>query len=418
MFCFLDGVIYMSVKQKIRDLSVKQAETTCKYVWILPMFEVFIVLPLFLSFCSNQFLILHFNTLFICSLGKLFIETAIIKKSLILFVVAFVCFASKIVSSFFMLKKSKWGYISIISLYLIDFIVSLVILFNSETTLQELGAKDLIDVFLLLLAPTISCVYVYLYFYIIKHREKTKELKIFTSIIFSIVIIAVGVMGVNGNKQIATDNEIATLNRCYEYSEKYLYKALPDDKEMLGKMLCDIEEVFEKELFFTAFRQSDYFTELKEEQKSNDYVTPIITKSIYANDLMYLKSKILLKLDKDDEYIDYYIETRRWFSTPEVEFYYKYLEQDIINYSDDDCEVVKKACVEFMDEDVNRIEKLWATIDYSRAAGKDLTKEERQEISKEFREEHLPDYYNDKIRADLLELEEYKATERTLYMLK
>ena len=408
----------MSVKQKIRDLSVKQAETTCKYVWILPMFEVFIILPLFLSFCSNQFLILHFNTLFICSLGKLFIETAIIKKSLILFVVAFVCFASKIVSSFFMLKKSKWGYISIISLYLIDFIVSLVILFNSETTLQELGAKDLIDVFLLLLAPTISCVYVYLYFYIIKHREKTKELKIFISIVFSIAIIAVGVMGVNGNKQIATDNEIATLNRCYEYSEKYLYKALPDDKETLEKMLCDIEEVFEKELFFTAFRQSDYFTELKEEQKSNDYATPIITKSIYANDLMYLKSKILLKLDKNDEYIDYYIETRRWFSTAEVEFFYKYLEKDIKNYSDDNCEVVKKACVEFMDEDVNRIEKLWATIDYSRAAGKDLTKEERQEITKEFREEHLPDYDNDKIRADLLELEEYKATERTLYMLK
>ena len=91
-------------------------------------------------------------------------------------------------------------------------------------------------------------------------------------------------------------------------------------------MLCDIEEVFEKELFFTAFRQSDHFTELKEELKSNDYATPIITKSIYANDLMYLKSKILLKLDKNDEYIDYYIETRWWFSTAEVEFFYKYLE--------------------------------------------------------------------------------------------
>ncbi len=408
----------MSVKQKIRDLSVKQAETTCKYAWILPMVEVFIILPLFLSFCNNQFLILHFNALFICSLGKLFIETAIIKKSLILFVVAFVCFSSKIVSSFFMLKKSKWGYISIISLYLMDFIASLVILFNSETTLQELAGKDLIDVFLLFLAPSISCVYVYLYFYIIKHREKTKELKIFTSIVFSVAIIAVGVMWFNGNKQIATDEEIATLDRCYEYSKQYLYEALPDDKETLEKMQGDIEEVFEKELFFTAFRQSDYFAELKEEQKSNDYATPIITKSIYANDLMYLKSKILLKLGKDDEYIDYYIETRRWFSTAEVEFYYKYLEQDIINYSDDDCEIVKKACVEFMDEDVNRIEKFWATIDYSRAVGKDLIKEERQELTKAFREEHLPDYDNDKIRADLLELEEYKAIERTLYMLK
>lgn len=408
----------MSVKQKIRALSVKQAETTCKYAWVLPMFEVFIILPLFLSFCSNQFLILHFNTLFICSLGKLFIETAIIKKSLILFVVAFVCFASKIVSSFFMLKKSKWGYISIISLYLIDFIVSLVILFNSETTLQELGGKDLIDVFLFLLAPTISCVYVYLYFYIIKYREKTKELKIFTLIIFSIVIIAVGVMGVNGNKQIATDNEIATLNRCYEYSEQYLYKTLPDDKETLETMQSDIEEVFEKELFFTAFRQSDYFTELKEEQKSNDYVTPIITKSIYANDLMYLKSKILLKLDKNDEYIDYYIETRRWFSTAEVELFNKYLEKDIHNYSKDDCEILKKASVEFMKADSNRLEKLWASIDYSKAQGKDLQEEEQQAIAEEIRTEYVPDYTTEQIKEDIIEAKKYEASKRTLYMLK
>lgn len=408
----------MSVKRKIKKLFLKEVEGMCKYGWILPMFEVFIILPFFLNFCSNQFLILHFNTLFICSLGKLFVETAIIKKSLVFSVVAFVYFSSKIISSFFMLKKSKWGYISVISVYLMDFIVSLVILFNNQITLQEWGNKDLIDALLFFFAPGMSCVFIYLYFYIIKHKEKTKEPKIFSLIVFSVAIIAIGVMWFNGNKQIATDEEIATLNRCYEYSEQYLYKTLPDDKETLETMQSDIEEVFEKELFFTAFNKSKYFDCLKEIQKTNDYATPIITKSIFANDLMYLKSKILLKLDKDDEYVDYYIETRRWFSTAEVEFFYKYLEQDVINYSNNDCEVVKKACAEFMNEDVNRIEKFWATIDYSKVAGKDLTKEERGEISKAFRKEHLPDYDNDKIRADLLELEEYKAIERTLYMLK
>ena len=97
----------MSVKRKIKTLFLKEVEGMCKYGWILPMFEVFIILPFFLSFYSNQFLILHFNTLFICSLGKLFVETAIIKKSLVFSVVAFVYFSSKIISSFFMLKKSK-----------------------------------------------------------------------------------------------------------------------------------------------------------------------------------------------------------------------------------------------------------------------------------------------------------------------
>jgi len=285
--------------------------------------------------------------------------------------------------------------------------------------LQEWDIKDLlINVIALFVTPAVICFLTYSFLGKLNKKRKTKWFKIFCSTVFSVVIIAIGVMWFNGGKQIATDEEIATLNRCYEYSEQYLYKTLPDDKETLETMQSDIEEVFEKELFFTAFNKSKYFDCLKEIQKTNDYATPIITKSIFANDLMYLKSKILLKLDKDDEYVDYYIETRRWFSTAEVEFFYKYLEQDVINYSNNDCEVVKKACAEFMNEDVNRIEKFWATIDYSKVAGKDLTKEEREEISKAFRKEHLPDYDNDKIRADLLELEEYKAIERTLYMLK
>ena len=200
------------------------------------------------------------------------------------------------------------------------------------------------------------------------------------------------------------------IDQIYEKSVNIL-KVKDFDPEAYKERFSDIEKISLSDIEFLNDKQEEI-------QKTETPERPVHIKSGFANELMYLKSKILLKLDKGDEYIDYYIETRRWFSTAEVEFFYKYLEQDVINYSNSDCEVVKKACAEFMNEDVNRIEKFWATIDYSKVAGKDLTKEEREEISKAFRKEHLPDYDNDKIRADLLELEEYKAIERTLYMLK
>lgn len=387
--------------------------------WMIPLVETLTVLPTLLLFIWKSYVILYVDNFYICSFGKFTLETAIIERSVIFMIIAIVYFVAKIMASFFMIKKFKWGYTSVILLYFLDMVASLVIFCTSETTLQEWDIKDLlINVIALFLAPAVICFLTYSFLGKLRKKWKTKGFKIFCSTVFSVVIIAIGVMWFNGNKQIATDEEIATLNRCYEYSEQYLYKTLPDDKETLETMQSDIEEVFEKELFFTAFNKSKYFDCLKEIQKTETSERPVHIKSGFANELMYLKSKILLKLDKDDEYINYYIENRRWFSTAEVKFFYKYLEKDIKNYSDDDCEVVKKACVEFMDEDVKRIEKFWATIDYSRAAGKDLTKEERQEITKEFREEHLPDYDNDKIRADLLELEEYKAIERTLYMLK
>ncbi len=389
-----------------------------KIEWSLPLIEVLVFLPVLLAIANKQWMILYFDDFYVCTFGKMLLETAFIKQSFIWFVLAFIAFALKIVATFFMLKKSKWGYFATITLYLIDYITSLVLFCTCETSLQELHYKDLCGMIVcLFIAPFLSCYYLHLYFRLIQNRKKTKEVKIFTSIVFLVFVLVVSFVWINGNRKIASESEVATLNRCYEYSEKYLYEELPENKMTLEKMQNDIEDVFNSELFFTAFNQSKYFYRMKEEQKPKKNI-PIQLKSIYANELMYLKSKILLKLDKDDEYIAYYFETRQYFSGISVEYFYKYLEQDIHNYSIDDCETLKKASVEFMKADVNRLEKLWASIDYSKAAGKDLTEEERQKIAKQIREEILPDYSIKQIKEDLIESEKYNAEKRSLYMLK
>jgi len=68
--------------------------------------------------------------------------------------------------------------------------------------------------------------------------------------------------------------------------------------------------------------------------------------------------------------------------------------------------------------EVNRLEKLWASVDYSKAEGKDLQEEEQQKIAKNIREEYVTGYSMEQIKEDIIKTRKYEAFKRTLYMLK
>ncbi len=386
-----------------------------RFIWVVPVLEVLVYLPLLLAIYLYPLMILYYDNLYISAFGKILLETAIIEKSIVLFFASLVAFGAKIVSAFFILKKSKWGYFSIIALYLMDFIVSLISLCLCETTLQEMALINSVGVFSSVFITSITvCLFVNMYFRIIKHRKKTKEFKIFTAICFSVLIVVLSFVWIDGNKKTASESEVATLNRCYEYSEKYLYEKLPEDKETLEKMQSDIEEVFSKELFFTAFNQSEYFDRLKEEGVSIADI-PIKIKSEYANELMYLKCKILLKLDKNEEYIAYYAETRRYFSS--TTFYNKHLQRDKEVFSEEDYEVIKNGCIKFLESDAVEYEKVLCIADYGFVNSKYFTDEERKTIGREMREKYIPGY---EITSGRLyeDLKEWEVVERSLYMMK
>ena len=115
----------------------------CLQDWMIPLVEVLMTLPILLSLIVNSSPILYIGNFYICSLGKFMLETAIIKHSLILLIIAFLYFIAKIVAAFFMIKKFEWGYISTILLYFLDMITSLVCFCTSETSLQERSVEDL-----------------------------------------------------------------------------------------------------------------------------------------------------------------------------------------------------------------------------------------------------------------------------------
>ena len=71
-----------------------------------------------------------------------------------------------------------------------------------------------------------------------------------------------------------------------------------------------------------------------------------------------------------------------------------------------------------MKMEVNRLEKLLASVDYSKAEGKDLQEEEQQKIAKNIREEYVTGYSMEQIKEDIIKTRKYEASKRTLYMLK
>ena len=321
------------------------------------------------------------------------------------------------ISGFFILKKKRWACFSTMVLYLLDFIASLVVLCTNITPLQEWNTDSLLVLFAIIwIAPAAAGSYYGLYIdnFNPEIQKTPRCVKLFFCVVFALLVAGVSISWINGNKKVASESEVATLNRCYEYSQNYLYEQLPDDKDKLEKMQSDIEEVFSKELFFTAFNQSEYFDRLKEERVSGTDI-PIEMKSEYANELMYLKCKILLKLDKNDEYIAYYAETRRYFSS--TTFYNKHLERDKEIFSEEDYEVIKNGCIKFLESDAIEYEKVLCIADCGFVNSKYFTDEERKTIGKEMREKYIPGY---EITSEILyeELNEWKVVERSLYMMK
>ena len=408
----------MNSMLKCKELYIKNSKTLSKYMWLLPIIETLLYLPVLMLCIINVKVYVAGNlNCYVSSLSFILFKYGITKKMMFFVIMGFIPFVLKILSAFFILKKKRSGYLGTMILYLIDFITALVILCTNITPLQEWNTELSIYFFATIwIPPLISVIYYAAYIddFYPEIQKRPKHVEVFLIAVCTLLVGCVSLVWIDGDKKEAAECEVATLNRCYEYSEKYLYEKLPEDKETLEKMQIDIEEVFSKELFFTAFNQSEYFDRLKEESVSITDI-PLEMKSEYANELMYLKCKILLKLDKNEEYIAYYAETRRYFSS--TTFYNKHLQRDKEVFSEEDYEVIKNGCIKFLESDAVEYEKVLCIADYGFVNSKYFTDEERKTIGREMREKYIPGY---EITSGRLyeDLNEWEVVERSLYMMK
>ena len=351
-----------------------------------------------------------------------------ISNSVVLLILSFLPFVLKMICAIGIANKKRAFSIACVVLYLLDFICSLIYWGNSGLRLEELLIEEIlrvaVGVFIFGAAVSGFFIECYFLFYgeaVLSKREK-KKMKII-DFSYSLVLVVIGVIvftgvHINESKTTATKEEIELVNKCYEYTEKYLQKELPDDKETLEAMQKDIEAVIETDIFKNAVSESKFHERHMNAKADEDYCYygAIPEKSDYANELMYLKGKILLKLDKNDEYIDYFVGIHKYFTTSYLQkFYCMYLKNDKENYSDEDCEVIKEGCIKLLESDVPEYEKWLCLADYITINTGKLTKEEKAEQRDEIRAKYIPGYTGDNFNEDM---DKYEVIERSLYMMQ
>lgn len=364
----------------------------------------------------------------VSALSFLLLKQYAISNSVVLLILSFLPFVLKMICAIGIANKKRAFSIACAVLYLFDFIGFLIYWVNGELRLDELLTAEFLRVvcctFFIGAGVSSSFISVYFLFYseaVLSKREK-KKVKIIT-FSYSLVLVVIGVavftgVYINESKTTATKEEIELVNKCYEYTEQYLQNELPDDKKVLEAMQKDIEAVIETDVFKNAVNESKFHERHMNAKANEDYFYKgaVPEKSNYANELMYLKGKILLKLDKNDEYIDYYIDTYKYFTTSfSDKYYFEYLDNDKENYSEDDCEVIKEGCIKLLESDLPDYEKWECTADYSIINPQNTTKEKRVEERDKLRAEYVAGYTSEKFSKDL---DEYETIERSLYMLQ
>lgn len=364
----------MKIIEKIRELGKKYDNVpVSKVFWVIPLVEVLSFSTLFISCIRMNFLLVFgYESQFPMLSGFAFflLKLGILYDSLILKLLSFVPFILKFVFSIF-LVNGKRKFVKLTGgLYLVDFIFSLVFLITGNYEVSCLKSEALVSLILHLVALVV--VQISVFFLLIvdklkivgKFKEQPKHVRkelysktILATVIFLVttLIVFAGVW-LNDSKAKATEDEVLVLNRCYGYSEKYLYEKLPDDEEALKLIVNDIDSVIETDIFKNAFNQSKYKNRILSSENESSY-PPLIIKSEYANELMFLKCKILLQLDRETEYISYYKNNYKYFGSTWTKRYYEYVNENIDGFTEAQKEIIKKGYKEILASDASDFEK-------------------------------------------------------------
>lgn len=344
-----------------------------KIFWVIPLIEVLFFLTLFISCFRMNFLLVfgyesQFPTLSGCA--YFILKLGILYDSFILKLLSFVPFIIKFVFSIF-LVNGKRKFVNLTGgLYLVDFIFSLVFFITGNYEVSCLKSGALVSLilnlaslvffqtlmFFLLVADKLNIVGKF------KDQPKNVRKELYLKTILAVLIFSVTTSVVfagvwlNDSKAKATADEVLILNRCYGYSEEYLFEKLPDDEETLKIIISDIDSVIETDVFKRAFNQSEYKNRILSSENESSY-PPLIIKSEYANELIFLKCKILLHLNKEAEYLSYYKSNYKYFGSTWTKRYYEYVNENIDNFKEEQKEIMKKGYREILTSDASDFEK-------------------------------------------------------------
>lgn len=340
----------------------------------IPLSEIIFAVPVMIILVifstgfieTTPFLSLGFNG---TGFGLLYL--GLINENVFIVIFSFVPLFLKFLCVIGVCKKNKIYNLLLCGLYLLDFICGLVGLSNLHSRgvmLQEFPLFEKIAVIIYCCVPLFLGMFLFWAYFNFEAPGKTKLLKkdknnfkVCSSLVVLLIVFVVVFAYNCTDRNSATNEEIALLNNCYDYSEKYLYSALPEDKSELETMQKDIESVLETDVFKRVVSKSKYEERFLEAQKADEkgFHGATTEKSSYANELIFLKCKILLALDKNDEFISYYQENQHYFGFW-ADAFFDYLDSNLENLTEDDVVVIDKCMRAIMKSDTTEMNKFFA----------------------------------------------------------
>lgn len=170
--------------------------------------------------------------------------------------------------------------------------------------------------------------------------------------LFSLMFVNFGAV-----KQNPTDTEIQLVNKCYEYTNKYLTN-LPTDKTTLQEIEDITAKVTEKDVFVKSFYKSEFYKNseggiLRGAEKLKD----MKSKRAYA-DIVALRLKTLIALKDYDSYNEFFIDNCGYLLYVDDGFYFDLWANDSYSLSEHDFNAIISSFInilELADNDSDRL---------------------------------------------------------------
>lgn len=165
-------------------------------------------------------------------------------------------------------------------------------------------------------------------------------------------------MNENSNLEV-THSDIELLNICYDYTEKYVTGSLPGDKIVVESILDSIN-LISPDLFFGGFEKTSYSKRL---EKDNSYfinggiLSENYLKCLYYKELVVLKLKSLLVLERYNDFKSEYISNYALFSTVGDNFISYILLDSTLNQSEDVVKAIADSYKEIFSMELSNQEK-------------------------------------------------------------
>lgn len=376
---------------------------------LIPIAEAIVFIPVMVfNFIYSALFVV--SELGLSGVSFLLLKLGTLHENWILIIFSLIPFSLKILCAIGLFKKKKKCVLFLGVLYFLDFVCTLFNLFTLSSIgvlLQEFTIIQKIGIFIYSTIPMFISTYIFFVYFNFNDQEYIKifskklfsknNFKVCSYLVISLIVFLLVFIYNNTDKNLVTDTEIKTMNNCYDYLEKYLYNALPQDEKTLKAIQKDIDTVLETDVFKRAFSRSKFEERFLEAKKTNEkgYYNATTEKSNYANELIFLKCKVLLALDKNDEFINYYQEKQHYFGCWTTSFF-NYIDENIRNFSDDDIVVIDKCMRIVLESDTIDANKFFAIANLTMIyKNRDNYEEEIKYQLIELKIKHLNNYSSD-----------------------